>query len=53
MVRPGDSEKTWGANLPAAPAMAGYVPEDRMTILMVVVAYWSDGVPADAVGGMR
>jgi hypothetical protein len=42
---PGDSEKTWGANLPGVPAMAGYVAEDRMTVFMVVVDHWSDGTP--------
>jgi hypothetical protein len=43
---PGDAEKSWGANLAGVPAMAGYVPQDRMTVLMVVVNHWSDGTPA-------
>jgi len=43
---PGDSAKSWGANLAGVPAMAGYVPEDRMTVFMVVVDHWSDGTPA-------
>ena len=42
---PGDAEKSWGANLDGVPAMAGYVPEDRMTVLMVRVNHWSDGTP--------
>ena len=43
---PGDSEKSWGANLPGVPAIAANVPEDRMTIFMLVVSHWSDGSPA-------
>ncbi len=43
---PGDAEKSWGANQVGVPAMAGYVPQDRMTVLMVVVNHWSDGTPA-------
>ena len=43
---PGDSAKSWGANLPGVPVMAGNVPEDRMTVFMVVVDHWSDGTPA-------
>ena len=42
----GDSASTWGANLPGAPLIAANVPEDRMTIFMVVVGHWSDGTPA-------
>ncbi len=41
-----DSVKSWGANLPGVPAMAGNVPEDRMTVFMIVVGHWSDGTPA-------
>jgi hypothetical protein len=43
---PGDAQKTWGANLASVPALAGYVPQDRMTVFMVVVDHWSDGTPA-------
>ncbi len=43
---PGDAEKSWGANLAGVPALSGYVPQDRMTVLMVVVNHWSDGTPA-------
>jgi hypothetical protein len=42
----GDSAKSWGTNLPGVPAMAGNVPEDRMTVFMVVVDHWSDGTSA-------
>jgi hypothetical protein len=43
---PGDAEKSWGANLAGVPALSGYVPQDRMTVLMVVVNHWSDDTPA-------
>ena len=43
---PGDAAKSWEANLAGGPAMAGYVPEDRMTVFMLGVAKWSDGTPA-------
>jgi hypothetical protein len=43
---PGDSAKSWGANLAGVPALAGNVPEDRMTIFLLVVGHWSDGTPA-------
>jgi hypothetical protein len=42
---PGDAEKSWGANLDGVPALAGYVPEDRMTVFLVKVDHWSDGTP--------
>ena len=42
----GDSVKSWEANLPGVPAMAGYVPEDRMTVFLLPVEHWSDGTPA-------
>jgi hypothetical protein len=28
------------------PAMSGYVPQDRMTVFLVLVNHWSDGTPA-------
>jgi hypothetical protein len=43
---PGDVSKTWGANLPASPVLAANDPEDRMTIFLVWVGHWSDGMPA-------
>jgi hypothetical protein len=43
---PGDAVQSWGANLASVPAMAGHVPEDRMTVFMLVVGHWSDGTPA-------
>jgi len=42
---PGDAAKSWGANLAGVPVIAGNVPEDRMTVFMVVVEHWSDGTP--------
>ena len=42
----GDAEKSWGANLAGVPAMSGYVPQDRMTVFLVLVNHWSDGTPA-------
>lgn len=43
---PGDSAKSWEANLAGVPAMAGHVPEDRMTVFLIKVDHWSDGTPA-------
>ena len=43
---PGDSAKSWEANLADVPAIAGYVPEDRMTVFMLTVGHWSDGTAA-------
>jgi len=40
---PGDAAKSWGANEAGVPAIAANVPEDRVTIFMLVVAHWSDG----------
>jgi hypothetical protein len=42
---PGDSAKSWEANLPGVPALAGYVSQDRMTIFLIKVEHWSDGTP--------
>ena len=44
----GDVGKSWGADLPGSPVMAGYDPEERMTIFMVWAAKWSDGTPGPA-----
>jgi hypothetical protein len=41
----GDAEKSWGANLPGSPVLAGYDPEQKMTTIFVVVDKWSDGTP--------
>lgn len=43
---PGDTEKTWGANLPGSPMIAVNDPEGRVTTFMIVVHHWSDGTPA-------
>jgi hypothetical protein len=42
---PGDAAKTWGADLPGSPVMAADDPQERVTIMMVWVATWSDGTP--------
>ncbi len=42
---PGDAAKSWGANLPGSPIIAANDPEERATILMVLVHDWSDGTP--------
>ena len=42
----GDAAQSWGANLEGVPALAGNVPEDRMTVFLLVVGHWSDGTPA-------
>jgi len=43
---PGDAAKRWGAGLPGSPVIAANDPEERMTIMMVLVDHWSDGTPA-------
>jgi hypothetical protein len=40
---PGDVAQSWGANLAGVPTIAANVPEDRVTIFMLVVGHWSDG----------
>ena len=41
----GDAGKSWGADLPGSPVMATKDPENRLTVLMVLVDTWSDGTP--------
>ncbi|HTZ32405.1 MAG TPA: hypothetical protein VMH31_08105 [Methylomirabilota bacterium] len=43
---PGDTAKSWGADLPGSPVIAANDPEERATIFMVWVGTWSDGTPA-------
>ena len=43
---PGDSAKSWGANVEGSPIIAPNDPEERATIHMVWVGNWSDGTPA-------
>jgi hypothetical protein len=43
---PGDSAKSWGADLPGSPVLAADDPEERVTIFMVPVGTWSDGTMA-------
>ena len=46
----GDAAKSWGADLPGSPIMAANDPEERTTILMVMVGNWSDGSPGPQAG---
>lgn len=41
----GDVAKSWGANLDGSPVIASYDPDARVTVFMVVVHDWSDGMP--------
>ncbi len=41
----GDAAKSWGANLPGSPVIAGNDPEERVTVFMVLARTWSDGTP--------
>jgi hypothetical protein len=41
----GDAVKSWGANLPGSPLIAGDDPEERVTVFMVLTGTWSDGTP--------
>jgi hypothetical protein len=43
---PGDQTKSWGADRPDSPVMAGYDSDDRMTTFFFWVGTWSDGTPA-------
>jgi hypothetical protein len=40
-------EKTWGAGLAGVPLFGGKNVEDRITLIFVPVAKWSDGTAAD------
>lgn len=42
----GDAEKSWGGNMAGSPIIAANDPEERMTIMMMWAAKWSDGSPA-------
>lgn len=42
----GDTAASWGGNLPGSPVIASDDPEERVTVMMVVVGHWSDGTPA-------
>jgi len=46
----GEAARSWGANLPDSPVMATNDPEERMTIMMVWTAQWSDGSMAPPMG---
>jgi hypothetical protein len=49
----GDSEKSWGANLPGSPVMAAYDPEQRATTFFVLADKWSDGTPGPPITHRR
>ncbi len=36
---------TWGADLPGSPILSATDPEDRLTLVFIPVAKWSDGTP--------
>ena len=42
----GDAAKSWGADLPGSPVIAANDPEERATIMMILVGKWSDGTAA-------
>ena len=44
----GDAVKSWGANLPGSPVIAGNDPEERVTVFMVLAGTWSDGTPGSS-----
>ena len=44
--------KSWGANLPGSPVIAGDDAPDRLTSFMIPVARWSDGT-TDSRAGKR
>ncbi|MBV8895591.1 MAG: hypothetical protein JO051_03695 [Acidobacteriaceae bacterium] len=41
----GNAVKSWGANLPDSPVIAGNDPEERVTVFMIFAGTWSDGTP--------
>ena len=43
---PGDQTKTWGADRPDSPVMAGFDSDDQMTTFFFWVDNWSDGTAA-------
>jgi hypothetical protein len=43
---PGNMAKSWAADDPNSPVMAGNDAEERVTILFVLADKWSDGTPA-------
>jgi hypothetical protein len=46
-VSGGDEAKSWGADAKDSPVMAGPDPEERATIMMVLVSKWSDGTAVE------
>src|SRR5579864_5471257 len=43
---PGEAAKSWGADLAGSPVLSADDPEERVTIMMVPVGKWSDGMLA-------
>ena len=43
----GDAAKSWGADMEGSPIMAGPDPEERVTIMMMWAAKWSDGTSVE------
>ncbi len=41
----GEAAKSWGADLPGSPIMAANDPEERVTIFLLLVGKWSNGMP--------
>ena len=46
---PGDTAKSWGANLPGSPIIAANNPEAHVTIFMVLTGQWSDGTAGPSI----
>jgi hypothetical protein len=44
----GDAAQSWGADLEGSPVMAANDPQERVTVMMVLVGKWSDGTPGPA-----
>lgn len=49
----GDAGKSWGADLPGSPIIATDDPEERATIMMVLVGHWCDGTVGPQMATMR
>jgi hypothetical protein len=44
----GKAAENWGADQPGSPVISADDPEERVTIMMIWAAHWSDGSPAPA-----
>jgi len=45
IIVPLGTDRAWGANLKGSPILATDDASDRLTIIMIPVAHWSDGTP--------